>query len=90
MTYIYKFIIGKEADGSIRKLKPEVDFDNYLSKIREKGISAIKIRKPPSMESLGRCLDNGLSKAVDGCCGVEPDGICEHGYPSFLLAMGMI
>jgi hypothetical protein len=30
-----------------------------------------------------------IIKATDGCV-VEPDGICPHGYPSWLLYLGYI
>ena len=33
-------------------------------------------------------MDGGC-EATDGCW-VEPDGICEHGHPSWLLIMGLI
>ena len=32
----------------------------------------------------------GSHKAIDGCRGIEPDGHCEHGHPSWLLALGYI
>ena len=35
------------------------------------------------MELLGYC------EATDGCA-VEPDGICDHGHPSWLLRLGLI
>lgn len=31
----------------------------------------------------------GTCKTLDGCT-VEPDGTCEHGSPSFMLALGVI
>lgn len=31
----------------------------------------------------------GVCRAADGCR-VEPDGECEHGWPSKLLALGLI
>ena len=31
----------------------------------------------------------GTCEATDGCW-VEPDGICEHGHPSWLLYWGLI
>jgi hypothetical protein len=34
-------------------------------------------------------LDDGVAKAVDGCK-VEPDGVCEHNAPSWLLKLGLI
>jgi hypothetical protein len=45
----------------------------------------------PSLEDLQRQLeeDGGGCEATDGCF-VEPDGTCEHGQPSWLLALGLI
>jgi hypothetical protein len=34
--------------------------------------------------------EGGCEAACPHCCWVEPDGHCEHGHPSWLLAMGMI
>ncbi len=34
-------------------------------------------------------LNDGACQATDGCY-VEPDGVCEHGHPSWLLKLGMI
>lgn len=39
-------------------------------------------------------LERGNDSVVPACCEeeceVEPDGRCKHGYPSILLAAGMI
>jgi hypothetical protein len=44
----------------------------------------------PSLEELHRQLEeDGGCEATDGCW-VEPDGICEYGQPSWLLALGLI
>ena len=43
----------------------------------------------PDLEQLEEWMDDGVCEATDGCI-VEPDGICPHGHPSWLLAMGMI
>ena len=44
----------------------------------------------PSMEELQRQVqEDGGGEATDGCF-VEPDGTCEHGQPSWLLALGLI
>ena len=32
---------------------------------------------------------DGGCEATDGCW-VEPDGVCEHGHPSWLLWLGLI
>ena len=38
--------------------------------------------------------EKGLDSVVPACCSegceVEPDGYCEHGYPSILIEAGMI
>jgi hypothetical protein len=44
----------------------------------------------PSLEELQRQVEeDGDCEATDGCF-VEPDGTCEHGQPSLLLALGLI
>jgi hypothetical protein len=44
----------------------------------------------PSLEELRRQLEeDGGCEATDGCW-VEPDGTCDHGQPSWLLALGLI
>jgi hypothetical protein len=44
----------------------------------------------PSLEELQRQIDeDGGCEATDGCF-VEPDGNCDHGQPSWLLALGLI
>jgi len=44
----------------------------------------------PSLEELHRQLEeDGGGAATDGCF-VEPDGSCDHGQPSWLLALGPI
>ena len=44
----------------------------------------------PSLEELQRQLEeDGGCEATDGCF-VEPDGTCDHGQPSWLLALGLI
>ena len=44
----------------------------------------------PSLEELQRQVEeDGGCEATDGCL-VEPDGTCDHGQPSWLLALGLI
>jgi hypothetical protein len=44
----------------------------------------------PSLEERQRQLEeDGSCEAFDGCL-VEPDGTCDHGQPSWLLALGLI
>ena len=44
---------------------------------------------PPTFEQLREWMDEGGCEATDGCW-VEPDGICEHGYESWLVVLGLI
>jgi hypothetical protein len=44
----------------------------------------------PALEELQRQVEeDGGCEATDGCW-VEPDGTCDHGQPSWLLALGLI
>jgi hypothetical protein len=47
-------------------------------------------KRPPSIATLERWSWDGEMKAIDGCGGVEDDGHCAHGKPSWLLCLGMI
>jgi len=44
---------------------------------------------PPDEDELLHWYDAGICQATDGCW-VEPDGICEHGHPSWLLYWDLI
>lgn len=43
----------------------------------------------PTVEEFTDYVMNGGDTATDGCA-VEPDGVCEHGYPSWMLYLGFI
>ena len=46
--------------------------------------------KQPSIKTLEKWVyDIEMPKATDGCP-IEPDGVCEHGHPSWLLVLGYI
>ncbi len=72
--------------GRIRTLKDGVNITDYLLKHPD----AIVTTKPPCMATLEEWERKGSHKAIDGCRGIEPDGHCEHGHPSWLLALGYI
>lgn len=48
-----------------------------------------KTNKQPSLKTMERWVSNGIAKATDGCK-VEPDGICPHGFNSWLIELGYI
>ena len=44
----------------------------------------------PSMEEMEDWIfDVSYPEATDGCT-IEPDGICQHGHPCWLLYLGFI
>lgn len=43
----------------------------------------------PDDEQIHDWVLDSVCEATDGCT-IEPDGICEHGYPSWLLELGLI
>ncbi|MGF6881716.1 hypothetical protein ABH933_001227 [Nocardia sp. GP40] len=54
----------------------------------EKGKPGME-QKPPPLWKLEEWAVDSVAEATDGC-EVEPDGTCEHGRPSWLLALGLI
>lgn len=54
-----------------------------------KGRVVHKLDPTPSMEQLEGWVYDSVCDATDGCQ-VEPDGRCEHGHKSWLLALGLI
>ncbi|WP_437871389.1 hypothetical protein ACSD7O_23950 [Methylorubrum extorquens] len=43
----------------------------------------------PEFITLAQFLFEAVAESTDGCL-VEPDGICRHGHPSWLLRLGVI
>jgi len=43
----------------------------------------------PNACDLERWAFDSVVEATDGCL-VEPDGICEHGHPSWLLHLALV
>jgi hypothetical protein len=44
---------------------------------------------PPDEEQIEAWALDDVVDATDGCQ-VEPDGVCRHGHPSWLVRMGLI
>jgi hypothetical protein len=76
-------------NGTLRTLKPGVDADQSIAKLREKGYTVEKVQTPPSVKTMTKWSMDGVAKATDGCR-VEPDGTCSHGCKSWLLVYGVI
>ena len=43
----------------------------------------------PDLDTLIEWMEEGICEATDACI-VEPDGVCPHGYPSWLLYLGLV
>jgi hypothetical protein len=43
----------------------------------------------PDEEQLTEWVFDGVAEATDSCT-IEPDSVCEHGYPSWFLYLGLI
>ena len=71
-------------ERGVRTLKDGVTLDMYRSKYP----SAIRVRKP-SIKTLEKWDYDGGCKSIDGCW-VEPDGVCSHGYNSWLIELNYI
>lgn len=68
------------APGTVEAISAQAKHDDF---IRE------ALKKPPSMDRLEAMVFDGDCEALDGCI-TEPDGQCEHGYPSWPMALGII
>lgn len=71
-------------ERGLKTLKVGVTVEKY----RELYPSA-RVVRVPGLKSLENMSFNGIARAVDGCR-IEPDGDCQHGFPSWLKVMGVI
>lgn len=46
--------------------------------------------KEPDTEALLEQMENVDCTCTDGCEGMEADGVCEHGFPSWPLYLGLV
>ncbi len=72
---------GKRMTRIITKYQPGIGEVTIEVPIKKK-------MKAPSYRTMMKWIDEGRSKATDGCW-VEPDGRCPHGCKSWLLVLGV-
>ena len=65
----------------------KTQLDNYFEEIKKPWPKPTMER--PTFEELSEMDMEGFCEATDGCP-VEPDGMCQHGHPSWLLKIGVI
>ncbi|MBN1218757.1 MAG: hypothetical protein JXM69_07510 [Anaerolineae bacterium] len=64
---------------------------DYRPKVEVTGDQAGAALKPPDLETLMEWeAEGGCEAACPHHCWVEPDGVCQHGQPSWLLKLGLI
>ena len=85
---MYRYPVGKPQEGKIVTLLSHVNPNDYIKHVNDKGLIAIHV-KVPSISTLEKWDSKGICKTPDGCT-TEPDGTCPHGFPSWLIIMGMI
>jgi hypothetical protein len=55
---------------------------------------ANRIKASEALKNADMTLEDCTDSVIPACCSegceVEPDGECEHGYPSVLIALNMI
>lgn len=92
---LYRDVKMKSGDvlkkGTVVFLAPT---DNHMICTVSVGTNDYKMRwtsvvRPPSMNALMEQDCDGICETIRGER-VEPDGIDDHGFPSWLLALGMI
>jgi len=72
---------------SVRRMKPDVTVEYMKDKYPDIRIETCK--KPPTIKTMERWMNDCYARTMDGCK-VEPDGECDHGYPSWPRALGFI
>jgi hypothetical protein len=60
-----------------------------MIKSAQEQIAMANANEEPDVHTLNDWIQQGGCEALDGCW-IEPDGHCEHGYPSWLIYMDLI
>lgn len=83
MSKIY--LVDKKV---IKKMKDHCDLEYLQGKYPHRTWTPVKCI--PGVKTLERWMNDGGCKTPGCGCWVEPDGHCEHGNPSWLMALGWI
>ena len=65
------------------------EYDSVLSESPRRPNWQVPTVDEPTEEELIEYVFDSVCEATDGCT-AEPDGICPHGHPSWLLRLGMV
>jgi hypothetical protein len=77
-------------DGRIRNItasltKADLEKTGYFT--RHPGAIVFTPCPQPGIATLEKWEERGSYKAADGCSGIESDGYCQHGLPSWVLVL---
>ena len=81
-----RYRVKNYIDSSEERIKAYVKA--YVETKVSKG-KAFIIERFPSEAALNLWVLDSVAEAIDGCL-VEPDGVCPHGAPSWLLVLGLV
>lgn len=71
-------------------VKASMTPEQYIACRRDAGWLELKRGQIPAFEEIEAMANEGVTTAVDGCEGIEPDGHCFHGSPSWVSVAMMI
>lgn len=87
--------IKYQLDTHLRTATSDTDVEALKAR-RNEVLAQLKItpwpqptRPQPTLRTIERWAWDGVARATDGC-EVEPDGICPHGHPSWMIRLGVI
>lgn len=77
-----------------RKIRASISPEQFIAnRLDHPGYHWVPLKRGmiPSWPDIQEMDNDGISSSTDGCEGIEPDGRCIHGYPSWLLiAQGLL
>ena len=79
----------KDQAEALKSVCPRCDLGDFGRKKRLDRVAHRATTPKPTVDTLIEWEFDGVSEATDGCR-VEPDGHCEHGHSSWMLAFGVI
>lgn len=84
------------ADGAILSRAPFEDIwdvsgripgdispTEYVDRRRATGWVDYKRTMIPTVRDVMQQLEKRIARATDGCTGIDPDGVCQHGFPAW-------
>lgn len=71
------------------RVKEGILVEAFIQRRLDNGWIPYRMGMVPSWRRIEKMCEDGIAKATDGCQ-VEPDGTCQHGFPSWVIVAGVI